>query len=69
MKEIEGYYSESEIKKREERGARWGKWIKYQNWQAAMTMNNLFGKGYVEVPPIPEGYEEIAQAWWNNKTH
>lgn len=64
-----GYYSPEEIKKREDFESKWADWRRYQNWQAAMTMNLLFGDGYVDVPTIPKGYEKHAQTWWSNLTH
>lgn len=39
------------------------KHAKFQAWQAAITMNMIFGDNYVTVPEIPKGYEDYAKRW------
>jgi len=43
------------------------KHAKFQDWQAAITMNMIFGDNYVTVPPIPAGYEAYAKHWYDNE--
>ena len=43
------------------------KHAKFQHWQAAITMNMIFGDNYVTVPPIPSGYEAYAKYWYDNE--
>lgn len=46
---------------------RWHHHEAFQRWQAAMTMNMIFGDNYVTVPDIPAGYEDYAKWWYDNE--
>lgn len=45
----------------------WIKWRQFERWKAAKTMSMIFGDGYVAIPPVPSGYEEYAQWWYDNE--
>lgn len=44
----------------------WEKHAAYRRWQDAVEMNMVFGDDYVTAPPIPKGYEKLAQQWRDN---
>lgn len=58
--------SVSQIREQDMLRAKWALWKRFQAWQAAVTMNAVFGKGYIEVPDLPEGYETYADNWAAN---
>lgn len=42
------------------------KHAQYRRWQDAVEMNMVFGDDYVTTPPVPKGYEKLAQQWRDN---
>jgi len=45
----------------------WIKWRHFERWKSAKTMNMIFGEGHVAIPPVPSGYEEYAQWWYDHE--